>query len=82
TPRSATLSVSVVHGRQPTTSDYALSYDGAKYTLTDRAPGSVVGTATPSSTPPTLTIGGLKLSLSSTPNAGDAFTVLPTRGAL
>ncbi|ABA48595.1 flagellar hook-associated protein FlgK [Burkholderia pseudomallei] len=79
---SATLSVSFVDGTQPTTSDYALSYDGAKYTLTDRATGSVVGTATPSSTPPTMTIGGLKLSLSSTPNAGDSFTVLPTRGAL
>ncbi|AOJ03167.1 MULTISPECIES: flagellar hook-associated protein FlgK [Burkholderia] len=79
---SATLSASIADGTQPPSSDYSLSFDGAKYTLTDRATGSVVGTATPTSTPPTMTIGGLNLSLTSTPAAGDAFTVLPTRGAL
>ncbi|AJX31641.1 flagellar hook-associated protein FlgK [Burkholderia oklahomensis] len=78
----ATLSVSIADGTQPPSSDYSLSFDGSKYTLTDRATGSVVGTATPASTPPTMTIGGLKLSLTSTPAAGDSFTVLPTRGAL
>ncbi|AIS96999.1 flagellar hook-associated protein FlgK [Burkholderia thailandensis MSMB59] len=79
---SSTLSASIANGAQPPSSDYALSYDGSKYTLTDRATGSVVGTATPATNPPTMTIGGLNLSLSATPNAGDSFTVLPTRGAL
>ncbi|KVQ00447.1 flagellar biosynthesis protein FlgK [Burkholderia ubonensis] len=76
---SATLNVSFANPSQPTTSDYSLSYDGAKYTLTDRANGSVVGTST--SMPGS--IGGLNFSFSSgTMNAGDSFTVLPTRGAL
>ncbi|KVX24095.1 flagellar biosynthesis protein FlgK [Burkholderia ubonensis] len=75
----ATLNVSFANPSQPTTSDYTLSYDGAKYTLTDRANGSVVGTST--SMPGS--IGGLNFSFSSgTMNAGDSFTVLPTRGAL
>ncbi|KVN70668.1 flagellar hook-associated protein FlgK [Burkholderia ubonensis] len=75
----ATLNVSFANPSQPTTSDYSLSYDGAKYTLTDRANGSVVGTST--SMPGS--IGGLNFSFSSgTMNAGDSFTVLPTRGAL
>ncbi|KVX12112.1 flagellar biosynthesis protein FlgK [Burkholderia ubonensis] len=76
---NATLNVSFANPSQPTTSDYSLSYDGAKYTLTDRANGSVVGTST--SMPGS--IGGLNFSFSSgTMNAGDSFTVLPTRGAL
>ncbi|WP_126286562.1 flagellar hook-associated protein FlgK [Burkholderia stagnalis] len=76
---NATLNASIANPSQPPTGDYALSYDGTNYTLTDRASGSVVGTSTtmPGS------IGGLNFSFASgSMNAGDKFTVLPTRGAL
>ncbi|KVG78893.1 flagellar biosynthesis protein FlgK [Burkholderia ubonensis] len=77
----ATLNVSFANPSQPTTSDYSLSYQGAnKYALTDRATGTVVGTATSATMP--ISIGGLNFSVSGTMNAGDSFTVLPTRGAL
>ncbi|KVC77939.1 flagellar hook-associated protein FlgK [Burkholderia ubonensis] len=77
----ATLNVSFANPSQPTTSDYTLSYQGAnKYALTDRATGAVVGTATSATMP--ISIGGLNFSVSGTMNAGDSFTVLPTRGAL
>ncbi|KVO17729.1 flagellar biosynthesis protein FlgK [Burkholderia ubonensis] len=78
---NATLNVSFANPSQPTTSDYTLSYLGAnKYALTDRATGTVVGTATSATMP--ISIGGLNFSVSGTMNAGDSFTVLPTRGAL
>ncbi|MGY6239293.1 flagellar hook-associated protein FlgK [Burkholderia ambifaria] len=76
---NASLSVSFANAAQPTTSDYTLSFDGTNYTLTDRASGSVVGQST--SMP--ASIGGLAFSFASgSMNAGDQFTVLPTRGAL
>ncbi|MCA8095278.1 flagellar hook-associated protein FlgK [Burkholderia anthina] len=77
---NASLSVSFADASQPTTSDYTLSYDGTNYTLTDRASGTVVGQST--SMP--ASIGGLDFSFAdgTQMNAGDQFTVLPTRGAL
>ncbi|MGU7783466.1 flagellar hook-associated protein FlgK [Burkholderia sp. PU8-34] len=75
---NATLSVSFANAAQPTTGDYTLTYDGSKYTLTDRASGALVGTS------PSMpgSINGLNFSFpSGSMNAGDAFTVLPTRGA-
>ncbi|MBY4866226.1 flagellar hook-associated protein FlgK [Burkholderia sp. Bp9017] len=77
---NASLSVSFANASQPTTSDYTLSYDGTNYTLTDRASGTVVGQST--SMP--ASIGGLDFSFANGTqmNAGDQFTVLPTRGAL
>ena len=77
---NASLSVSFADASQPTTSDYTLSYDGTNYTLTDRASGTVVGQST--SMP--ASIGGLDFSFGANTqmNAGDQFTVLPTRGAL
>ncbi|HDR9061944.1 flagellar hook-associated protein FlgK [Burkholderia vietnamiensis] len=76
---NAALSVSFANPAQPTTGDYTLSFDGTNYTLADRASGSVIGQST--SMPASL--GGLQLSFSSgAMNAGDQFTVLPTRGAL
>nr|WP_321862986.1 flagellar hook-associated protein FlgK [Burkholderia cenocepacia] len=76
---NAALSVSFANAAQPTTGDYTLAYDGTNYTLTDRASGTVVGTST--SMP--ASIGGLNFSFSSgSMNAGDKFTVQPTRGAL
>lgn len=74
----STLNVSFTNASQPTTGDYTLSFDGANYTLSDRASGAVVGTsaAMPGA------IGGLNFSLTGAMAAGDSFTVQPTRGAL
>ncbi|HKT65028.1 MAG TPA: flagellar hook-associated protein FlgK [Burkholderia sp.] len=77
---NATLSVSFANASQPTTSDYTLSYDGTNYTLTDRASGAVVDQK---AGPMPVSLGGLDFSVpSGTMQAGDQFTVLPTRGAL
>ncbi|HZZ10435.1 MAG TPA: flagellar hook-associated protein FlgK, partial [Paraburkholderia sp.] len=75
---NASLNVSFADSTQPTTGDYTLSYNGTTYTLTDNASGSVVGSATDLSKP----IDGLNFSTTGTMNAGDSFTVEPTRGAL
>ncbi|CAG4905912.1 flagellar hook-associated protein FlgK [Paraburkholderia gardini] len=75
---TATLSASFANAAQPTTSDYTLSFDGTNYTLTDSATGTVVGQSTSLASP----IGGLQLSVSGTMNAGDKFSIEPTRGAL
>ncbi|MGF6752723.1 flagellar hook-associated protein FlgK [Paraburkholderia sp. GAS42] len=75
---AATLSASFANAAQPTTGDYTLAFDGTNYTLTDTATGSVVGTATSLAAP----IGGLQFSVTGAMNAGDKFTVEPTRGAL
>ncbi|MGN6319218.1 flagellar hook-associated protein FlgK [Trinickia sp.] len=79
---NAALSVSFANPAQPTNDDYSLSFAGGTYTLTDTTTGSVVGT---SATPPngTTPIGGLLLNITSgSMNAGDSFTIQPTRGAL
>lgn len=77
---NASLAVSFANASQPTTSDYTLSYDGTNYTLTDRASGAVVDQK---AGPMPVSLGGLDFSFSSgAMNAGDQFTVLPTRGAL
>ena len=74
----ATLGVSFANPAQPTSGHYTLAYDGTSYTLTDRETGKVVGQSTTLTGP----IGGLQFSLTGTMNAGDSFTVEPTRGAL
>lgn len=76
---NAALSVSFANAAQPTTGDYTLSYDSSsQYVLTDNATGTVLGT---SATLPA-SIGGLNLNLTGgAMNVGDAFSVLPTRGA-
>ncbi|CAE6801600.1 flagellar hook-associated protein FlgK [Paraburkholderia nemoris] len=75
---NASLNVSFANPAQPTTGDYTLAYNGTSYTLTDNSTGSVVGSATTLALP----INGLNFSTSGTMNAGDSFTVEPTRGAL
>ena len=75
---NASLSVSFANSAQPTTGDYTLAYNGTTYTLTDNSSGAVVGSATNLSQP----INGLNFSTTGTMNAGDSFTVEPTRGAL
>jgi len=79
---TATLSVGFANAAQPTSDDYALTFAGGTYTLTDTTTGSVVGTSAtaPNGTTP---IGGLLLNITSgSMNAGDSFTIQPTRGAL
>jgi flagellar hook-associated protein 1 FlgK len=76
---NASLSVSFADATQPTTGDYTLSYNGTAYTLTDNSTGSIVGSAANLTNP----IGGLQFSAAAgTMNAGDSFSVQPTRGAL
>ncbi|MDE1006933.1 MAG: flagellar hook-associated protein FlgK [Paraburkholderia fungorum] len=75
---NAQLNVSFANPAQPTTGDYTLSYNGSVYTLTDNSTGNVVGSAANLSQP----INGLNFSTTGTMNAGDSFTVEPTRGAL
>ena len=75
---NASLNVSFANPAQPTTGDYTLAYNGTTYTLTDNSTGSVVGSASNLSQP----INGLNFSTTGTMNAGDSFTVEPTRGAL
>lgn len=75
---NASLSVSFADATQPTTGDYTLAYNGSSYTLTDNSTGNVVGSASNLSQP----INGLNFSTTGTMNAGDSFTVEPTRGAL
>jgi flagellar hook-associated protein 1 FlgK len=74
----ATLGASLSNPSQPVSGDYTLSYDGSNYTLTNRDTGQVVGQAANLTNP----IGGMQFSLTGTVNAGDSFTVEPTRGAL
>ncbi len=74
----ATLGASLSNPSQPVSGDYTLSYDGSNYTLTNRDTGQVVGQAANLTNP----IGGMQFSLTGTMNAGDSFTVEPTRGAL
>lgn len=75
---NASLNVSFADATQPTTGDYTLAYNGTTYTLTDNSTGTVVGSATNLSQP----INGLNFSTTGTMNAGDSFTVEPTRGTL
>ncbi|TXC88226.1 flagellar hook-associated protein FlgK [Paraburkholderia azotifigens] len=74
----ATLGVTLSNPSQPVSGDYSLSYDGTNYTLTNRDTGQVVGQAANLTNP----IGGMQFNLTGTMNAGDSFTVEPTRGAL
>ncbi|RDU98343.1 flagellar hook-associated protein FlgK [Trinickia dinghuensis] len=79
---NAALSVSFANSSQPTSDDYALSFSGGTYTLTDTTTSTVVGTST---TPPngSTSMGGLVLNITSGAMAsGDSFTIQPTRGAL
>ncbi|ACC72128.1 flagellar hook-associated protein FlgK [Paraburkholderia phymatum] len=74
----ATLGATLSNPSQPVSGDYSLAYDGTNYTLTNRDTGQVVGQASSLTSP----IGGIQFNLSGTMNAGDSFTVEPTRGAL
>ena len=79
---NAALSVSFANSSQPTNDEYALTFAGGNYTLTDTTTGTVVGTS-PTAPNGTASMGGLVLNITSgAMNAGDSFTIQPTRGAL
>jgi flagellar hook-associated protein 1 FlgK len=74
------VGVSIADPTQPPTGDYTLSFDGTNYTLSDKTTGKALGSfALPATTG---TINGLNLTVSGAMNAGDSFTIQPTRGAL
>jgi flagellar hook-associated protein 1 FlgK len=75
---NATLGVSFADPTQPPTGNYTLSYDGSVYTLTDNETGGIVGSASNLSQP----IDGMQFSATGTMQAGDSFSIEPTRGAL
>ncbi|RKP44387.1 flagellar hook-associated protein FlgK [Trinickia fusca] len=77
---AATMTVGFANAAQPTSDDYALSFDGTNYTLTDTTSGAVIGSTT--TAPAGATMGGLVLNVAGAMNAGDSFTIQPTRGAL
>lgn len=77
---NATLGVSFTDPTKPTTGDYTLSFDGSKYTLSDRKSGAALDSFNAPATSGTLN--GLDISVSGTMKAGDSFTIQPTRSSL
>ncbi|MDE1181226.1 flagellar hook-associated protein FlgK [Paraburkholderia sp.] len=75
---SATVSATFADATNPPTGNYTLAYNGSSYTLTDNQSGNIVATAADLTKP----IAGLNFSSTGTMNAGDTFTVEPTRSAL
>ncbi|WP_133649600.1 flagellar hook-associated protein FlgK [Paraburkholderia flava] len=81
----ATLGATLTNAAQPPTSDYTLGFDGTNYTLTDNETSAVVGSgASLAALNTNLATNkvNLQFSVTGTMNAGDSFTVQPTRGAL
>lgn len=81
----ATLGATLTNAAQPPTSDYTLAFDGTNYTLTDNETSAVVGSgASLAALNTNLATNkvNLQFSVTGTMNAGDSFTVQPTRGAL
>ncbi len=78
-----TLTVTVNDITAITTDDYALSYDGSNYILTNLSNNSRTTLTVASAGPPIVfdPVDGLDFQLSGTPNAGDEFFIRPTRGA-
>ncbi len=86
---TATGSLNITNANLLTTSDYRLDYDGTNFTarrLSDGATMNVTVTGTgpftismadPGTTPPTSQ--GFDVTINGTPNAGDRFTLQPTR---
>jgi len=77
---SATLDATLTDPTSPPTDDYALSFDGTNYTLTDTTTGKQVGQST--DLEKATADSGLTLTLNGAMNAGDSFTIQPTRNVL
>ncbi|MBL8481593.1 MAG: flagellar hook-associated protein FlgK [Rhodocyclaceae bacterium] len=81
---AATLSVTLTNPAELTTSDYNLSYDGSNYTLLRLADNQSWSAASLANLPPPGNPQGFTLADSATPpatgmQAGDSFTIYPTR---
>lgn len=84
-PATASLTGYIQDISKLTTSNYELSYDGTNYALANLSDGSkytlLPAEAAALTTPAGFTTaGGLSLSLSTTPAAGDKFTIMPLKG--
>ncbi len=71
----ASLTVNVANANALSPSDYRLDFDGSNYTVTRERDGS----RTTSATLP-VTIDGLAIAAAGAINAGDSFSIRPTRG--
>ncbi len=70
---SATVSATITQASALTGSNYTLSYNGSQYTLTRLSDQ----TTTTSSTMP-MSVDGISLNVSATPNAGNSYLIEPT----
>jgi flagellar hook-associated protein 1 FlgK len=70
---SATVSATITQASALTGSNYTLSYNGSQYTLTRLSDH----TTTTSSTMP-MSVDGISLNVSATPNAGNSYLIEPT----
>lgn len=77
---TATLDVTLSNPSSPPADNFALSFDGTNYTLTDTTTGKAVGSSTNLAT--AVAGSGLTVTLNGTMNAGDSFTIQPTANAL
>jgi flagellar hook-associated protein 1 FlgK len=77
-----TATVSVNNVGALTANDYLLAFQGGAYSLTNASSGSAVAlTSTGTPTNPSFTAGGLTITLSGPPAAGDQFLIQPTANA-
>jgi flagellar hook-associated protein 1 len=77
---NASVSVAFTDPTQPTTSDYTLGFNGTTYSLTNKTSGTSLGTFASAAAAGASV--GLTITNTGTMNAGDSFTIEPTRGAL
>lgn len=73
---AAVLSATITNGTQLAGSDYQVSWDGSNYSVRRISDGTTQTFATLPQT-----IDGVQIAITGAPNAGDSFTVLPTRFA-
>jgi flagellar hook-associated protein 1 len=76
---SASVTATLTDPTSPPSDNYSLSYTSAGWTVTDTTTNLQVGSAT-TTTP--ITVAGMTITPSGTPNVGDTFAIQPTAGAL
>ncbi|QYD69216.1 flagellar hook-associated protein FlgK [Paraburkholderia edwinii] len=79
---NASVAATLTDPANPPVGDLKLTFDGTNYTLTNASTGAVLGTSPPPTAGNPLTIGGVSMTITNTPAAGDSFTIQPTEGAL
>ncbi|SDV46600.1 flagellar hook-associated protein FlgK [Chitinasiproducens palmae] len=75
---NAALGASIGDATALTGDNYTLSYDGKSYTLTNQTTGA---TSSPDLSTGSVTVDGVSYTLSGTMQAGDRFSIAPTRNA-